>query len=116
MRPATTAQRRPVGLRALRRRSVALAAVNLAAAGVGAAAGVAAASARTRCGARERAAVAAVAALAVARIAAMVGMARAQEVTALAVASDADRGDGPTQDFAKGETRVGPDALALLSL
>ncbi|KAG2567039.1 hypothetical protein PVAP13_7NG224500 [Panicum virgatum] len=106
MRPATTAQRRPVGLRALRRRSVALAAVNLAAAGVGAAAGVAAASARTRCGARERAAVAAVAALAVARIAAMVGMARAQEVTALAVASDADRGDGPTQDFAKRETRV----------
>jgi len=100
MRPATTAQRRPVELRALRRRSVALAAVNLAAAGVGAAAGVAAASARTRCGARERAAVAAVAALAVARIAAMVGMARAQEVTALAVALDADRGDGPTQDFA----------------
>ena len=87
MRP-TTAQRRPFGGRGLRRRSVALAAANLVAAGVGAAAS----GARTRCGA--------VAALAVARIAAMVGMARAQEVTALAVALDADRGDGPTQDFA----------------
>ena len=111
MRP-TTAQRRPFGGRGLRRRSVALAAVNLAAAGVGAAAS----GARTRCGARELAAVGAVAALAVARIAAMVGMARAQEVTALAVALDADRGNGPTQDFAKRETRVGPDVLPLLSL
>ena len=111
MRP-TTAQRRPFGGRGLRRRSVALAAANLAAAGVGAAAS----GARTRCGARELAAVGAVAALAVARIAAMVGMARAQEVTALAVALDADRGDGPTQDFAKRETRVGPDVFPLLSL
>ncbi|RLM75165.1 hypothetical protein C2845_PM15G12500 [Panicum miliaceum] len=73
-----------------------------------------AAGARTRCGAGEKAAVGAVAALAVARIAAMVGMARAQELTALAVASDADRGDGPTQDFAARETRVGPVVLALL--
>ena len=105
MRP-TTAQRRPFGGRGLRRRSVALAA------GFGAAAS----GARTRCGARELAAVGAVAALAVARIAAMVGMARAQEVTALAVALDADRGDGPTQDFAKRETRVGPDVFPLLSL
>ncbi|CAN6276108.1 unnamed protein product [Urochloa humidicola] len=110
MRPATT-QRRLVGPRGLRRRSVALGAVNLAAAGVGVAAEVAAGVwAPARCESRERGAAGAVAAAAVARIAAMVGMARAQEVTALAVvASDADRGggDGPTHDFAKREARVG---------
>lgn len=102
--------RRQVGLRGLRRRSVALAGANLAAAAVGVvAAEVAPAGVWARCGARERGAVAAVAALAVVRIVVMVGMARAQGVTALAVASDADRGggDGPTQDFAKRETRVG---------
>ena len=71
-----------------------------------------------RCGIRERCAVGAVAALPVARIVAMVGMARAQEVTALAVASDAERGgggsaDGPSHDFAKRETRVGCDCFSL---
>lgn len=102
--------RRLVGLRGLRRRSVALAGANLAAAAVGVAAEVAPAGVWARCGAREKGAVAAAAALAAVRIVVMVGMARAQGVTALAVASDADRGgggDGPTQDFAKRETRVG---------
>ncbi|CAN6239935.1 unnamed protein product [Urochloa humidicola] len=108
MKPATL-----IGFRGLRRRSVALAAVNLAAAGVGVVAAEVAAGvwARARCGTRERGAAGAVAAAAVARIAAMVGMARAQEVTALAVVAsdDADRGggDGPTHDFAKREARVG---------
>ncbi|CAO2042776.1 unnamed protein product [Urochloa humidicola] len=108
MRPAST-WRRLVGFRGLRRRSVALAAVNLAAAGVGVAAEVAAGVwARARCGTGESGTAGAVAAAAVARIAAMVGMARAQEVTALAVVAsdDADR-DGPTHDFAKREARVG---------
>jgi len=105
-------------LRALRRRSVALAAANLATAAVGVAAEVS--GVWMRCGIREgRCAVAAVAALPVARIVAMVGMARAQEVTALAVASDAERGggsgDGPSHDFAKRETRVGCDCFSLPS-
>ncbi|CAL5016237.1 unnamed protein product [Urochloa decumbens] len=110
---------RPVGFRGLRRRSVALAAVNLAAAGVGVAAEVAATTAGVwaRCGTRERGAAGAVAAAAVARIAAMIGMARAQEVTALAVVAsdDADRsgGGGPTHDFAKREARVGHDVLLI---
>ncbi|KAL6838279.1 hypothetical protein ACP4OV_031907 [Aristida adscensionis] len=104
-RPATMV----LGLRGLRRRSVALAAASVAAAAVGVAAEVA--GVWRRCGTREKAAVAAVAALAAARIGAMVGMARAQEVTALAVASDADGGGGggeagPTPDFARRETRV----------
>ncbi|CAN6249150.1 unnamed protein product [Urochloa humidicola] len=109
MRPAST-WRRLVGFRGLRRRSVALAAVNLAAAGVGVAAEAAAGVwARARCGTGESGAAGAVAAAAVVRIVAMVGMARAQEVTALAVvASDAvDDRDGPTHDFAKREARVG---------
>ncbi|KAF8715151.1 hypothetical protein HU200_027706 [Digitaria exilis] len=119
-------RRRLVGLRGLRRRSVALAAVNLAAAAIGVTAEVApAGGVWARCsGAREKGAVAAAAALAVVRIAVMVGMARAQEVTALAVvASDAHRGGGvtgPTQDFAKRETRVGrrgvPPLASLISL
>jgi hypothetical protein len=112
MRP-TTEPERLIGLRALRRRSVALAAVNLATAAVGVAAKVA--GVWMRCGIKERCAVGAVAALPVARIVAMVGMARAQEVTALAVASDAERGggsaDGPSHDFAKRETRVGLSLL-----
>ncbi|KAL6650936.1 hypothetical protein ACP70R_009861 [Stipagrostis hirtigluma subsp. patula] len=109
-RAATAAARPPpatmLGLRGLRRRSVALAAVSVCTAAVGVAAEVA--GVWRRCGTRERAAVAAVVALAVARIAAMVGMARAQEVTALAVASDAERrgGEGPTPEFAKREARV----------
>lgn len=109
---------RPFGLRGLRRRSVALAAVNMAAAAVGAAAE--AMVVRERCGmTRERAAVGAVALTCVARIAAMVGMARSQEVTAVAVASDADRADeAPPTEFAKRETRVGRTcfSLALSSL
>lgn len=104
-----TESERPVGPCALRRRSVALAAASLAAAAVGVAAEVA--GVLMRCGIKEWGAVGAVAALAMLRIVAMVGMARAQEVTALAVASDAERGggsdDGPSQDFAKRETRVG---------
>jgi hypothetical protein len=48
---------------------------------------------------------------------AMVGMARAQEVTAVAVASDADRAEAaPTQEFAKRETRVGRIVIAFHSL
>jgi hypothetical protein len=66
-----------------------------------------------RCGMRERAAVAAVATMCMARIVAMVGMARAQEVTAVAVASDADRAEAaPTQEFAKRETRVGRNCFS----
>ncbi|TVU15473.1 hypothetical protein EJB05_38995, partial [Eragrostis curvula] len=101
------------GLRGLRRWSVALAAVSVAAAAVGAV--TEALVLRERCGMREKAAVGAVAAVAVARIAAMVGMARAQEVTAVAVASDADRAEAPTQDFAKRETGVGRHCLISLS-
>lgn len=115
MRP--TEPGRLVGLvRALRRRSVALAAVNLATAAVGVAAEVA--GVWMRCETKEWCAVVAVAALTLVRIVAMVGMARAQEVTALAVASDAERGGGgsvggPSQDFAKRETRVGGDCFSL---
>jgi hypothetical protein len=115
MRPTEPA--RLVGLvRALRRRSVALAAVNLATAAVGVAAEVA--GVWMRCETKEWCAVVAVAALTLVRIVAMVGMARAQEVTALAVASDAERGGGgsvggPSQDFAKRETRVGRHCFSL---
>lgn len=115
MRP--TEPGRLVGLvRALRRRSVALAAVNLATAAVGVAAEVA--GVWMRCETKKRCAVVAVAALTLVRIVVMVGMARAQEMTALAVASDAERGGGgsvggPSQDFAKRETRVGGDCFSL---
>jgi hypothetical protein len=115
MRPTEPA--RLVGLvRALRRRSVALAAVNLATAAVGVAAEVA--GVWMRCETKEWCAVVAVAALTLVRIVAMVGMARAQEMTALAVASDAERGGGgsvggPSQDFAKRETRVGRRCFSL---
>jgi hypothetical protein len=115
MRPTEPA--RLVGLvRALRRRSVALAAVNLATAAVGVAAEVA--GVWMRCETKEWCAVVAVAALTLVKIVAMVGMARAQEVTALAVASDAERGGGgsvggPSQDFAKRETRVGRHCFSL---
>ncbi|EEC77525.1 hypothetical protein OsI_16409 [Oryza sativa Indica Group] len=77
--------RPPFRIRGVRRMSAALAAVNVAVAAAGAAAewvGV-----TERCGRREEAAVGAAVALAAVRIVAMVGTARAQEVTALAVVS-----------------------------
>ncbi|KAF0891749.1 hypothetical protein E2562_010946 [Oryza meyeriana var. granulata] len=90
--------------------SAALAAVNAAAAAVGAAAEWVDVSVTERCGRREEAAIAAVVALSAVRIAAMVGTARAQEVTAVAIASAGAAnggGEGPTVEFAKRETRVG---------
>ncbi|BAS89827.1 Os04g0489200 [Oryza sativa Japonica Group] len=100
--------RPPFRIRGVRRMSAALAAVNVAVAAAGAAAewvGV-----TERCGRREEAAVGAAVALAAVRIVAMVGTARAQEVTALAVVSaggSGGGGEGPTVEFAKRETRVG---------
>uniref|UniRef100_I1PMI0 DUF7358 domain-containing protein n=1 Tax=Oryza glaberrima TaxID=4538 RepID=I1PMI0_ORYGL len=99
--------RPPFRIRGVRRMSSALAAVNVAVAAAGAAAewvGV-----TERCGRREEAAVGAAVALAAVRIVAMVGTARAQEVTALAVVSaggGGGGGEGPTVEFAKRETRL----------